>query len=91
MQPKILPEFFWNKMYFQKVFLEITLYFCYNYIEWIKGEYILDCSDLCDFVENVALNNDVAKEEREISLHKIHEHIDNNSTNRVIDLLVNKL
>jgi CDP-glycerol glycerophosphotransferase (TagB/SpsB family) len=65
--------------------------FCYNYIEWIKGEYILDCSDLCDFVENVALNNDVAKEEREISLHKIHKHIDNNSTNRVIDLLVNKL
>lgn len=65
--------------------------FCYNFLEWIKGEYIIDISQLCQFVENVINNNDVCKLEREQSLHKIHKYIDDKSTSRVINYLGNRL
>jgi CDP-glycerol glycerophosphotransferase (TagB/SpsB family) len=62
--------------------------FCYNYLDWIKGKYILDKSDLLSFINNVITDNDTEKEKREQSLHKIHDFIDGNSTNRVIDYLI---
>lgn len=65
--------------------------FCCNYTEWIKGQYILDNFDLNDFIKNVAINNDVAKNDRENSLHKIHTYIDNKSTERVVNYLENNI
>lgn len=65
--------------------------FCYNYLEWIKGEYLLDSSEICGFIEHIATGNDVTKKDREISLKKIHKNIDNKSTERVIEIIVNKL
>ena len=67
--------------------------FCCNYLDWIKGEYILDIKNLCSFIENVSQNIDNEKIEREKSLHKIHNYIDNKSTNRVVNYLetLNKL
>ena len=64
--------------------------FCYNYLEWIKGDYCLYCNSICSFIKNVKNNNDTTKNEREIALHKIHTNIDNKSTERLISYLINK-
>jgi CDP-glycerol glycerophosphotransferase (TagB/SpsB family) len=65
--------------------------FCYNYLEWIKGEYCLNCNSLCNFIKDVKTNNDKTKKDREIALKKIHKNIDNKSTQRVINIIINKL
>lgn len=62
--------------------------FCCNYLDWIKGEYILDSNALCGYITNVCTDNDTMKNEREKSLHKIHKYIDNNSTQRVVNYLI---
>jgi CDP-glycerol glycerophosphotransferase (TagB/SpsB family) len=64
--------------------------FCYNYLDWIKGDYIIKLDALLTFVANVTANKDPSKAKREESLRKIHSHIDNMSTKRVVDYLVSK-
>lgn len=64
--------------------------FCCNYLDWIKGEYIIDNDILCKFISNVCNCNDIMKTEREKSLHRIHKFIDNKSTERVINFLIKK-
>lgn len=62
--------------------------FCYNYLDWIKGEYALKKEHLFMFISHLINNLDVSIDIRTQSLHKIHKYIDNNSTNRVIDYLI---
>ncbi len=64
-------------------------FFC-NYLEWIKGDYIKDNNGLCNWLIDISNNIDRSKKLREDSLHKIHKYIDNKSTQRVVDYLVNK-
>ncbi len=62
--------------------------FAIDYFEWIKGVYLKDSSDLVHFIENVADGIDIAKAEREKTMHRIYKFIDNQSTKRVVDFLV---
>lgn len=64
--------------------------FFVNYIEWVKGDYLLDTEDLEDWFNDIANGIDNSKDEREISLHKIHDNIDNKATERVVDYLIEK-
>ena len=64
--------------------------FCCNYLEWIKGDYILDCDELIKWINDIGNGIDRSKKERELSLHKIHAHIDNHSTERVIKFLLDR-
>lgn len=61
--------------------------FTIDFFEWIKGEYLKTAADLEHFVENVARGRDVAREERRDAMQRIHNHLDNQSTKRVTDLL----
>lgn len=63
--------------------------FWYNYLEWIKGEYILECNSLKLFIKNLIIGNDAAKEQRELALNKAHAFKDNKSTERVVDYIEN--
>ena len=65
--------------------------FLFDYFEWIKGEYLKTTSDLMRFIENVANGIDTAKAEREQAMHRIHQYVDNQSTKRVVDFLVEKV
>ena len=62
--------------------------FFVNYLDWIKGDYLLDSSDLCKWIKDVANNIDKSKNNREIALHKIHDNIDNKATERVVNYIV---
>ena len=62
--------------------------FVCNYLEWIKGDYLLDMEDLCLWVNDISKNIDRNKTEREISLNKIHKFKDDKSTERVVDFLI---
>ena len=64
--------------------------FSIDYFDWIKGVYLKDSSDLMNFVKEVARGKDSAKIEREKSLYRIHKYVDNHSTQRVVDYLVEK-
>jgi len=61
--------------------------FALDFFDWIKGEYLKTPEDLGRFVENVAHGRDAAREARRSSLRKIHDHVDDRSTQRVTDLL----
>ena len=61
--------------------------FCYDYTEWIKGEYALRKEHIYRFIINLANGNDVARELREDSLRKIHKYVDGNSAVRVVNYL----
>lgn len=61
--------------------------FALDFFDWIKGEYLKTAADLERFVENVARGRDVAREERRNAMRRIHNHLDNQSTRRVTDLL----
>lgn len=61
--------------------------FALDFFDWIKGEYLKTAADLERFVENVARGRDVAREERRSSLRRMHNHLDNQSTKRVTDLI----
>lgn len=50
--------------------------FSCNYLDWVKGDYILDNSDLYEWLENVSKNIDSSKAQREICLNKIHKYKD---------------
>ena len=64
--------------------------FCFNYFDWIKGIYLYNLSDLLQFIEDVSNDIDLAKDEREKIKFKIHKYIDNQSTKRVADFLIEK-
>lgn len=64
--------------------------FSYNYLDMIKGYYMLDIIDLKKFIKDVKNNKDDEKTNREISLNKIHQYKDANSTNRVMEFLISK-
>ncbi len=64
--------------------------FSLDYFDWIKGVYLKDVSDLIKFIEEVSNGIDSAKTEREKAMHRIHKYIDNCSTQRVVDFLVEK-
>lgn len=64
--------------------------FCYDYTDWIKGEYALRKEHIYLFILHLLNNIDAARNDREASLHRIHQYIDGNSTNRVIAYLTNR-
>lgn len=64
--------------------------FVLNYIDWIKGDYILSVNDLSNWFIDVSKGNDRSKNDREKSLHKIHDNIDNKSTERVVNYIIEK-
>lgn len=64
--------------------------FALDYFEWIKGVYLKNVTDLMNFIKDVASGVDCSKTEREGAMHRIHKYIDNKSTQRVVDFLVEK-
>ena len=62
--------------------------FMLNYLEWIKGDYLLDTDDLLDWFTDLSQGIDRSKTDREQSMHKIHDHIDNKATERVVNFLI---
>ena len=58
------------------------------YPDWIKGDYLLTNKHLNKWITGIANGADRHKSEREVSLHKIHQYIDNHATQRVVDYLV---
>lgn len=64
--------------------------FMFDYFEWIKGVYLKNTTDLFHFIEDIANGVDSAKKEREAAMHRIHKYIDNKSTQRVVDFLIEK-
>lgn len=64
--------------------------FVFDYFEWIKGVYLKTLPDLLHFVDEVANGVDSAKSDREMAARRIHKYIDNQSTKRVVDFLVEK-
>ena len=63
----------------------------FDYFEWIKGVYLKNTADLFRFIEEVANGVDSAKKEREAAMHRIHKYVDNKSTQRVVDFIVEKV
>jgi CDP-glycerol glycerophosphotransferase (TagB/SpsB family) len=61
--------------------------FALDFFDWIKGEYLKTAADLERFVDNVARGRDEAREERRSSMRRMHNHLDNQATKRVTDLL----
>lgn len=62
--------------------------FFVNYLDWIKGDYLLTSNDLSNWFNDLSKGLDKSKAEREIALHKIHDNIDNKATERVVDYIV---
>lgn len=61
--------------------------FFYDYYKTIKGHYVYDLKDLCDFIKNLAQSNDVYLEERVKCLKKYHTFNDNKSSERVYEFI----
>ena len=70
-------------------YAKVNGFFC-NYLDWIKGDYLLDNKDLCSWINNIANGIDNSKTEREISLNKIHKYKDNKATERVVNYIIEK-
>lgn len=64
-------------------------FFC-NYLEWIKGDYIIDNDTLIEWISNVTNGIDNSKIDRELSLNRIHKYKDDNASKRVVDFLIEK-
>jgi CDP-glycerol glycerophosphotransferase (TagB/SpsB family) len=62
--------------------------FFVNYLDWIKGDYLLTTDDLENWVTDIAKGIDKSKSEREKALHKIHDNIDNKATERVVEYII---
>ena len=65
-----------------------TTGFCYNYLNWIKGEPCVALVPLLNFIVKTHQNIDTYYNERTSSLHKIHTYVDALSTNRVVQYLI---
>jgi len=64
--------------------------FVLNYLEWIKGDYLLDTEDLLDWFSDLSQGIDRSKKDRETAMHKIHDNIDGKATERVVNFLIDK-
>lgn len=64
--------------------------FSIDYFDWIKGVYLKNVADFMKFIDDVANGIDSAKKERESAMHRIHKYIDDHSTQRVVNYLVEK-
>ena len=62
--------------------------FYVNFPEYAKGFNVYNFNDLKRFISEIAQGIDSKKQERQISLHKIHKYTDNQSTKRVVDFLI---
>lgn len=62
--------------------------FFVNYLDWIKGDYLLTTDDLVNWTADLSKGIDKSKSEREKALHKIHDNIDDKATERVVDYLI---
>jgi len=62
--------------------------FFVNYPDWIKGDYLLETSDLAHWLDDLSKGIDRSKSEREKALHKIHDNIDNKATERVVNYII---
>lgn len=62
--------------------------FVVDYFDWIKGVYLKTTNDLVKFIEDVSKGMDSAKDERNLAKRRIHKYIDNQSTKRVVDFLI---
>ncbi len=62
--------------------------FSIDYFDWIKGVYLKTVADLIRFVDDVSNGIDSAKIDREKAMRRIHKYIDDQSTNRVVDFLI---
>lgn len=58
-----------------------------DYENNIIGEYIYNFNDLLKFVNNVGKNNDIKYDKRILVKKKYHKYCDNNSSNRVVDII----
>jgi len=65
-------------------------FFC-NYLDWIKGDYIIDNPMLLEWISNTLDGKDASKSEREKSLNKIHKYKDDRATQRAVDFLIEKV
>ena len=61
--------------------------FVYNYYDTIKGEYIYNTDELCNFVKKLANNIDDKREERLKCMKLYHTFCDNKSSERVFDFI----
>ncbi|MCM1286169.1 MAG: CDP-glycerol glycerophosphotransferase family protein [Acetobacter sp.] len=52
-------------------------------------EKILNCDDMINFISHVADGIDVYKEERNVICNMVHDYVDCNSTERVVDYIIN--
>lgn len=57
----------------------------------IVGEYIYNYNDIINFVKNVINGTDICKEERNEKKLLYHKYIDNNSSKRVVDFILDKM
>lgn len=64
--------------------------FWYNYLQWLKGEYLIDIDGLINFIKNVSNGIDTHKKERTEFRDKIYKYKDDKSTERVVNYLVEK-
>lgn len=64
--------------------------FICNYLDWLKGDYLLDKDDICKWIIDISNNVDKSKSLREISLNKIHKYKDDNASKRVVDYILEK-
>ncbi len=64
--------------------------FCVNYFDWIKGVYLKTPEDLIKFIDEISNCIDSAKTKREEAMRHIHNYIDNQSTQRVVNFLIEK-
>lgn len=62
--------------------------FLYNYLEWLKGEYLINTSALIKFIADVSNGIDRLKDSRTEFRNKIYKFKDDKSTQRVVDFLI---
>lgn len=65
--------------------------FVLDFFDWIKGVYLKQYCDLINFIKEVSEGVDSAKSQRQEAIHLIHKYIDNQSTNRVVDFIFDKV
>lgn len=65
--------------------------FSFDFFDYIRGFYLKDMNDLKQFISEVAENIDSTRDQRHVSLEKIHKYKDANSTQRVVDFLCEKV
>lgn len=65
--------------------------FYIDYKRLVQGERLSKIEDLETFINHVVTGNDVSREDRERSLHEIHNYADNLSSERLIDFIASKI